>query len=563
MPKQKISDRDPTAADLDKYISKLELQNQQLTESLSAYSSRATPSVTNKPPSFYTGNYLWNTPTGAHLRGRYRQPDLATAPQPSTSDKEEEYMLRHQAAKDEGVPPPHLVQDPQPTTQPANPGEGTLQLLLQQMQLDRQALVTAITSQNTQKQTMQAIPQCQPMSPKEDIHEYIQCFEETQNARGNPQQNWVHTLLPLLNRNCKAVAMTLPAVSKFNYKLLKAELLASASHSTKHASKAFWEYQKLSGSTWRETVNTLTKKITLFTPGPTIQDVRSQIVTEKLLQLLPFRAQAFVREREPKTALEAADLASSYFHSHNMDEIHWDTTINKKQPSSPKANFKQNLQSQHQSRHIQSNHHPNQSGHRTFWSHDKNQVPHYVPNYQPGTNPVTKDTNLQPNQQAQQPRNFQTQYKGDLSKVTCFKCGERGHKADACIKINLVSTPCLFGSFTAPPILKPGRIGNKDVQLFMDSRADSSIIARELLPDNYTQCMSINVTGVNSQDQPTLCQTALFPATIDGHDVQMFAAVVDGKDLPHPIIIGRSIPGLNIQHPLTRATRASSFCTAT
>ena len=125
----------------------------------------------------------------------------------------------------------------------------------------------------------------------------------------------------------------------------------------------------------------------------------------------------------------------------------------------------------------------------------------------------------------------------------CFKCGERGHKPDVCIKINLVSIPCL---------LKPGRIGNKDVQLFMDSGADSSIIARELSPDNYTQCMPINVTGVNSQDQPTLCQTALFPATIDGHDVQMFAAVVDGKNLPHPVIIGRSIPGLNVRRRKVR-----------
>lgn len=39
----------------------------------------------------------------------------------------------------------------------------------------------------------------------------------------------------------------------------------------------------------------------------------------------------------------------------------------------------------------------------------------------------------------------------------------------------------------------------------------------------------------------------MFPAEIDGHNIQMFAAVVDGKDLPHPLIIGRSIPGLNIQ----------------
>lgn len=49
------------------------------------------------------------------------------------------------------------------------------------------------------------------------------------------------------------------------------------------------------------------------------------MTTEKLMQLLPFRAQAFVREREPTSLLEAADLAASYFYSHEMDELKWES----------------------------------------------------------------------------------------------------------------------------------------------------------------------------------------------------------------------------------------------
>ena len=85
----------------------------------------------------------------------------------------------------------------------------------------------------------------------------------------------------------------------------------------------------------------------------------------------------------------------------------------------------------------------------------------------------------------------------------------------------------------------------------MDSGADAAIIARELLPTQYIQCTPVSVTGVNSQDTPKLCQTALFPAEIEGHQVQMLAAVVDGKDLPHPFIVGRTVPGLDIQWDIT------------
>lgn len=199
---------------------------------------------------------------------------------------------------------------------------------------------------------MDAIPQCVPMSNREDVSEYLRIFEDTQRARKNPEQNWFYTLIPLLSKSCKAAILDMPADLKNDYKHLKAEVLATSSKSNKHASKTFWEFEKPPGSTWREIANSLLKKIRKFTPGPNVDDVRNQVAMEKLVQLLPFRAQAFVREREPKTLLEAADLASSYFYSHNMDEQKYDSEYYKKnqaqnRASSPKHFPKNKQQSQH------------------------------------------------------------------------------------------------------------------------------------------------------------------------------------------------------------------------
>ena len=547
------SDRIPTSAELDRFLRRLNERDKELSDSLARHTATTTaahkPARASAAVSFdLTDDTPWirrprqNSSESAHpLQQSPRGQQRGQQQHDYNSSRSHGDENRHPLG-DAGQPPPPQSQPQQP--QQLQPATGTLELLLQQMQRDRQAsdrntetLIQTLAANNLRKANMDAIPQCPQMHHKEDIVEYIQVFEETQLARGNPREHWCHTLIPLLNKTCKAVVVGLPASSKYNYALLKAELLATASHQQKHSSKSFWEHQKSSGSTWRETANTLIKKVRLFTPGPTIEDVRSQIATEKLLQLLPFRAQSFVREREPKTVTEAADLASSFFYSHNMDELHWETDYTcTKRNSSSKDSFKEKPHQKYSNRH----HYP---GKWTGGSHDRQQAGQ-SPNS--GTNSFTKDSHSHHNQQGQSSRNYPYSNKGDPPKVTCIKCGEKGHKADACLKINLVNIPCLFGSFTAPPILKPGIIDGKPVQLFMDSGADSAIIAKELLPPTYTQCMPVTVTGVNSQDKPKLCQTALFPAQIDGHDVQMFAAVVEGKDLPHPFIIGRSVPGLDI-----------------
>ena len=352
------SDRIPTAAELDRFLQRLNERDKELSDSLVRHTATTTaahkPARANAAVSFdLTDDTPWirrprqNSSESAHpLQQSPRGQQQQQYDYNSSRSHGDENRHPH---GDAGQPPPPQSQPQQPQQlQPV--ATGTLELLLQQMQRDRQAsdcnntetLIQTLAANNLRKASLDAIPQYPQMHHKEDIVEYIQVFEEIQLARGNPREHWCHTLIPLLNKTCKAVVVGLPASSKYNYALLKAELLATASHQQKHSSKSFWEHQKSSGSTWRETANTLIKKVRLFTPGPTIEDVRSQIATEKLLQLLPFRAQSFVREREPKTVTEAADLASSFSYSHNVDELHWETdyTCSKKNSSS-KDSFKE------------------------------------------------------------------------------------------------------------------------------------------------------------------------------------------------------------------------------
>ena len=83
-----------------------------------------------------------------------------------------------------------------------------------------------------------------------------------------------------------------------------------------------------SGSTWREAANTLIKKDQTFHTRSNHRGHEEPTSHWKCLQLLLFNTQSFVRvrERELTTATEAetADLASSYFYTHNMDELHWE-----------------------------------------------------------------------------------------------------------------------------------------------------------------------------------------------------------------------------------------------
>ena len=136
-------------------------------------------------------------------------------------------------------------------------------------------------------------------------------------------------LLPLLNDQAKAAVSGLPADDKLDYNTLKTNLLASVVETTKHASKTFWELHKKSGHTYRTFVLELKRLSQRFAFAETYEEVSDKFVLENFLQDLAPEQQAYVREREPKTALEAADTAANYLSIHGLDQTkadyskHW------------------------------------------------------------------------------------------------------------------------------------------------------------------------------------------------------------------------------------------------
>ena len=348
-----------------------------------------------------------------------------------------------------------------PVSPPAT--NGYLRTFMEAMREERKessrqvnALIQALAGNRPQEPTNKvnkAIPQVQAMKEGD---EYFQLFEHTQTARNNPRDAWASTLLPLLNPICKSLALSLPADVRVDYQALKTELLALARSQTEQSSKLFWERKKPVGVTWREEVATLTKLLRRCAPGPTAEEVRGQVLVEKLIQMLPRTIQAFVRERKPKTPSETTELISTYSRAHNITETEWEL----KDYSNKKTNFKQS--------HSQPGHGTNQNTKQPL--HVTNQQQEQVQSQ--GSSPGQLVNNPKPHFKG---KNFQ-QKKKDMTKVQCHNCKEYGHYQYQCVKVNLVVLPQVLGQGKKPPVYKQGKIEGRETTWCMDSGADVCFI---------------------------------------------------------------------------------------
>ena len=177
---------------------------------------------------------------------------------------------------------------------------GPMALLIKEQQLQRetseknttsliqamQASLEAMHASQQNRTAMKAVPQCSPMRNKEDILDYLQIFEDTQQAKGLLRANWAYSLLPLLNQQCRQIANTLDPASKGDYTSLKEKLASKVKLESQHPTKSWWEWDKPGQETWQEAESTLRKKLKRCP-----DDLFEVLLTEKLLQLMPYKTQ--------------------------------------------------------------------------------------------------------------------------------------------------------------------------------------------------------------------------------------------------------------------------------
>ena len=371
-------------------------------------------------------------PTPPYRSSRPSHDDYESSPRPNT-------------------PPPDSNSDGEspPPGAPPQTNREWLQYMMDERRASEDKMLQMFTQlgQN-HSQVDKSIPQVQPMSKDEDLTEYFELFEVTQEARRTPRKEYAATLLPLLNKPCKSLAMSLAATERASYSTVKRHLLAQADAKVDTTIQQFWEHRKLTGVSWRQESAELVKLARRCTPTKKVNieqakdDVRAVFVMEQLLQQLPRNIQTYVRERQPDSLEDVLQHIQKYFKAHRIDELKWETrdaarqgNVNKPFREQPKSGANNPRQQQQPSQ-------------------DKpgSQQPHY------GKPPAQSQPQQCQDNDKVQPKTYtySNKPKRDMSTVKCNNCGQYGHYAWQCIKVNLVSLPSIA---TTPPVMKPGKIG--------------------------------------------------------------------------------------------------------
>lgn len=170
---------------------------------------------------------------------------------------------------------------------------------------------------------LRAIQLLLPMSSKADLAEYLQLFESTAKRKELPAEDWSPTIITLLNDRFRGTTTKLPSEIQEDYEMLKTALLERDAANSKNASSTFWTVVKKKGTTALEYSQTLRRLATRFVNHTDIESVMDSFVKERFIQELPKEGRMYIRQREPKTTLEATKLADDYFHFGESSYASW------------------------------------------------------------------------------------------------------------------------------------------------------------------------------------------------------------------------------------------------
>ena len=98
---------------------------------------------------------------------------------------------------------------------------------------------------------------------------------------------------------------------------------------------------------------------------------------------------------------------------------------------------------------------------------------------------------------------------------------------------------------TTEPYTVQGSVGNTPVsRMLIDSGADISLIAKDLVPEAVRTGKPVWVEGVGKRSQ--FYQTAQVPVTISGKQTEVLMAVTPVHHIPYSVVLGRNVPGLRL-----------------
>ena len=160
------------------------------------------------------------------------------------------------------------------------------------------------------------------LTEEDDIEAYLTTFEWLMTAYEIPEERWAFKLAPQLVGRAQQAYAALGAQEAGEYAKLKEAILRRYDINEETYRQRFRSVARKQGETNREVVARLTDLAARWTQGcQSIEEQKDLVVLEQLLNILPEDVRIWVKERKPKSSLEAGQLADDYVQARRQEQI--------------------------------------------------------------------------------------------------------------------------------------------------------------------------------------------------------------------------------------------------
>lgn len=228
-----------------------------------------------------------------------------------------------------------------------------------------------------------------------------------------PKEDSPDALIPLLNNKFRATAVKLPAGTQEDYDMLRNALLERDEANIQDAASMFWNYTKKAGVSGLEERQLILRLIPRFIDREDKDSWMDALARERITQGLPKEGRLFVRERKPKTSMEATKLVEQFFAIREESYTAW--------KASPRDQEQQTVSGKRDRPPYGRERYDNYRGRRERSpKSSRDRSPKSEDREEPPKSPSCKQLD-QGDRKSQRPRR-------DPRSGKCFACGEEGHR---------------------------------------------------------------------------------------------------------------------------------------
>ncbi|KAL7854953.1 hypothetical protein SRHO_G00171430 [Serrasalmus rhombeus] len=370
-------------------------------------------------------------------------------------------------------------------------------------------------------------PKLYPLTPEDNIEHFLATFERIAKVCRWHKEDWAIRLVPLLTGKARSAYVAMDSEHAEDYEEVKAAILAKYEITQDIYRQRFRALEVYPGETPRELYVCLKELFSKWVrpEQKSVKEISEMMILEQFLRMVNTEMEVWIKERNPKTAEEAAQLAEVFISARSKGPCSFsrDQHFSRKSVGDDRGLGHAYSRTYFQSRHS----------------------PPKLPTSTPRSDKPIKRTNKE---------------------VRCFYCGELGHTKPYCQRWTTKSTLLCTVPRPEPKVVDEQVMGptiavlinGQQENALVDTGSTQTLVRESLVPREDWKEDRVQVSCVHGDERSY--PTAEIYLTVDGQTFLMTVAVV--AQLPYPVVLGQDLPVIIDLLPKTQQcmimTRAQS-----